>query len=182
MIAIREAYYRKRRSITKCILFAWDRIDEDVCGWLNKIGDRESYFCDLIPEHDLLIRNIGGIKETFNSPADSFSNNQNFMFLGADSSYGIGGWEEYYEESCMYENCKPIDHLHFIAFAEEANGALTIYDPANKKVMLFSHDHSFDNVSFMDGQPAYTFHTFKRVESFVDYVEALAKQWLNTVK
>jgi len=162
-------------------LFAWDRNDGAVCGWLNRIDDRESYFCDLISEHELLIRNIGGIRETFNSPEDSFSNNQNFMFLGAESSYGIGTWEEYYEDSCTYENCKPIDHLHFIAFAEEANGALTMYDPATAKVMLFSHDHCFDNVSSMDGQPIYTFHTFEGVESFVDYVEELAKQWRNLV-
>ncbi len=61
------------------ILFAWDTLDGQICGWLNQQETEEEYKCELIQEHELLIRNIGGIRESFNQPENSFSNNQNFM-------------------------------------------------------------------------------------------------------
>ena len=52
-----------------------------------------------------------------------------------------------------------------------------MYDPFTKKVMIFSHDHRFTDVDFMDNQPKYTFHTIQVVETFIDYVEKVAAQW-----
>jgi len=102
--------------------------------------------------------------------------------LGAECSRGIGDWDYYYDTMCADENCDQIDFSHFLVFAQEANGALTMYDPYTKKVLLFSHDHSFDNVDFMKNQPRYTFHTFKEADTFIDYVERLAAQWLDATK
>ena len=65
-------------------LFAWDNIDNRICGWLNKIEKADSYKCEMIEEHELLLRNIGGIKESFNQPENSFTNNQNFLFIGSE--------------------------------------------------------------------------------------------------
>ncbi len=64
------------------LLFAWDNKKNVVCGLLNIIEEAESYFYELIPEHELLIRIIGGIREAFNQPNDSFSNNQKFHIFG----------------------------------------------------------------------------------------------------
>jgi hypothetical protein len=164
------------------LLFAWDTKQNLVCGWLNEIVEPEAYFCEMIPEHELLIRMIGGIRESFNQPEESFTNNQNFMFLGTECFRGIGGWDDYYNMMCEDEKSVPIDFSSLLVFAQEANGALTLYDPSSKKVLLFSHDHSFDNVDFMMDQPEYTFHYFKAVVTFVDYVEELATQWLNATK
>ena len=164
------------------LLFAWDTEENLVCGWLNEIVKAESHFCEMIPEHALLIRIIGGIREAFNQPENSFTNNQNFMFLGTECSRGIGDFNDYYNTMCEEENCTPIDFSNLLVFAEEANGALTIYDPYTKAVLLFSHDHSFEYVNFIEGQPHYTFHTFKGVNTFVDYVEVLAAQWLAVTK
>ena len=101
------------------------------------------------------------------------------MFIGSECSRGIGDWDDYYSMACAEEGKNQIDYTHLLAFAEEANGALTLYDPLTKKVQLFSHDHSFENVDFVKNQPEYTFHTFKNEETFENYVEALAKEWMN---
>ncbi|MGB0871018.1 MAG: hypothetical protein ACPGSD_15610 [Flavobacteriales bacterium] len=136
----------------------------------------------MIQEHELLLRNIGGIRESFNEPENSFTNNQNFMFIGSECSMGIGDWIDYYSISCEEEGKKQIDHSKLLAFVHEANGALTLYDPVTKKVFLFSHDHCFENVKFMENQPEYTFHTFKSVVTLVDYVEVLGKEWIENIK
>lgn len=164
------------------LLFAWDTKENLVCGWLNIIQEPDSYFVPMIPEHHLLVRIIGGIQEAFNQPENSFTNNQNFIFLATECSMGIGDWDDYYGMMCEEADFAQIDFTNLIAFAEEANGALTMYEPTTKNVLLFSHDHSFDNVNFMEGQPRYTFHTFKGVNTFVDYVEELAAQWLKNTK
>lgn len=73
----------------------------------------------------------------------------------------------------------PVDNM--VSFVSEANGAETLYDLDTKQVYLFSHDHSFDYVTFVPNQPRYTFHYINGVENFTDYVEALARQWVDHV-
>ena len=164
------------------LLFAWDTKDGKICGWLNKQEGSDRYSCELIEEHHLLLRNIGGIQTSFNQPESSFSNNQNFMFIGSECSRGIGDYDDYYDMKCEDEEKEKIDYSHLLAFVYEANGALTLYDPYTKKVLLFSHDHSFDKVEFLEDQPEYTFHTFKKVDSFIEYVEELATQWREIIR
>ena len=164
------------------ILFAWDTLDGKICGWLNPQEKNENYSSELLGEHKLLLRNIGGIKESFNGPEDSFSNHQNFMFIGSQCFTGIGDYYDYYSMMCEDEGKDPIDDSNLIAFAYEANGALTLYNPRTSKVLLFSHDHCFENVEFMESQPEFTFHTFKNTETFNEYAETLSGVWLNIIK
>lgn len=159
------------------LLLAWNNKDDQICGWLNKIEDPESFFCELIPEHELLLRNIGGIVESFNQPEVWLGNNQDFMFTGSACFKGIGRWEEYYSMLCEEGGFEQIDYSQFLTFVEEANGGMTMYDTYTKKVVIFSHDHCFTNVDFMEKQPEYTFHTIHAVETFIDYVEEVAAQW-----
>jgi hypothetical protein len=166
----------------KYILFAWDTKEGKICGWLNKQENSDEIKCELIKEHELLLKNIGGIQESFNQPEGAFSNNQNFMFLGSACSRGIGDWDDYYSMTCKDEHKEEIDYSDLVAFVYEANGALTLYDPHTRKVLLFSHDHSFDNVEFIESQPKYTFHTFKNANNFTDYVEELATQWKEVIR
>ena len=159
------------------IIFAWDTKDQQVCGWLNQQETCAEFKCELIVEHELLLRNIGGIRESFNQPEDSFTNNQNFLFIGSKCSKGIGDWNDYYSTTCEEDEKDQIDYTNFISFVYEANGALTLYEPKTKEVFLFSHDHSFENVEFMENQPEYTFHRFKNARNFTQYVEEMASQW-----
>lgn len=57
-----------------------------------------------------------------------------------------------------------------------------MYNSETKKVYLFSHDHSFDNVKFLENQPEYTYHTFKGIETFIEYVESLSMEWLKEIE
>lgn len=158
-------------------LFSWTNKDDVSCGWLNKIEENTGSELNLIEEHKLLLSEIGGIQESYNQPEDSLCNNQNFMFIGSECYLGLDGWDDSYIESCESEDKKPIDFKDFICFVEEANGNVTLYDPKTCEVMLYAHDHCFDNVECVEDQPEYTFYKINGAHSFVDYVETLAKEW-----
>lgn len=160
-------------------LFSWTNKDNKSIGWLNKIESDKTTDIELIDEHELLLKEIGGIQETYNQPEPGLSNNQNFLFIKSECSKGIGGWDDYYEMMCEEENKPQIDYKDFICFVQEANGDVTLYDKNTKEVMLFAHDHSFDNVEFLENQPQYTFHKINGIKTFVDYVESLATEWTN---
>jgi hypothetical protein len=160
------------------ILFAWNDIDDEIFGWLNKIEDLENVPNELSKEHKLLLENIGGIQESFNQPEDSLTNNQNFMFIGTECSFGIGSWNNYYKETCEEENIEPIDHSNLIWFVEEANGNMTFYNPTNSDIILFASDHCFDNITPINGQPEYTFYKYDNIKSFKEYVEKVAEEWI----
>lgn len=160
-------------------LFSWTNKDNQNFGWLNKIENNIPTTLPFIEEHQLLLEEIGGIQESFNQPDPSFSNNQEFMFVGSECTTGINDWNDYYEEICNKEEKPQIDYRNFISFVMEANGNSTIYDPKTKEVFLFAHDHAFNNVDLLENQPKYTFYRFHNIISFVDYVEALALEWKN---
>ncbi len=160
------------------ILFAWNNIDNEIFGWLNKIENLENVPNELSKEHKILLENIGGIQESFNQPEDSLTNNQNFMFIGTECSFGIGSWNNYYKETCEEENIEPIDNSNLICFVEEANGNMTFYNPITNDIIFFASDHCFDNITPINGQPEYTFYKYDNVKSFKDYVEKVAEEWI----
>ncbi len=104
------------------------------------------------------------------------------MFFLFSCLRGIGDWDDYYSMMCEDNNCEKIDSSNYVTFVHEANGAMTMYEPDTKKVYLFSHDHCFDNIDFLENQPEYTFHRFKNVDTFTDYVEELSTQWIKYIK
>lgn len=164
-------------------LFAWTTKDGYSCGWLCQFESPGVNDLQLLPEHQLLLDNIGGIRESFNQPEDSFTNNQNFLFIKSECGLGIGGWmKDYYLPACEEENFVPMATDHLVSFVNEANDALTLYDPQTKQVYLFSHDHSFDNVTVVEGQPDYTFHYINDANNFIEYAEALAVQWSDYIQ
>ncbi|MCB0835170.1 MAG: hypothetical protein KDE26_26825 [Bacteroidetes bacterium] len=160
-------------------LASWTNKNQQPFGWLIKKEQQGEL--PLIPNHRLLLEEMGGIIERYNEPENSWSNNHEFMFLESGCALGINDWDEYYEGCCKFEDLEPIDYKGFISFAQEANGNITLYNPINKAVMLFATDHSFDNVEFVKDQPEYTFHTINEVAEFKDYVELLAHEWLENI-
>ncbi len=162
-------------------LFSWTNKDNNSCGWLNKLESNDSSDIELLGEHKLLLNEIGGIQESYNQPESSLTNNQNFLFIKSECTNGIGGWDDYYQMMCEEENKSQIDFKDFVCFVQEANGDVTLYDKDSKEVMLFAHDHSFENVEFLENQPEYTFHRINGIKTFVDYVEKLANEWANEI-
>jgi len=163
-------------------LYSWSTKEGKSCGWLCNIEPSNISDIQILPEHQLLLDNIGGIKESYNQPEDAFSNNQNFLFIKSECKRGSGYWTEYYYDMCKDENVEPIPVDNLISFVCEANGAQTLYDLQTKQVYLFADDHSFDYVTFVEAQPQYTFHYINGVNHFIDYAEALAQQWINYIE
>ncbi len=165
------------------VLFSWE-VENEISGWLCQFDKPK---IELLKEHQLLIDNIGGIIESYNGPEsieiNGFNYNytltlaQNFMFVGSLATNKLD-WEDYYFEICVKLGFKPIDLSNVVFFSEEGNGAKYFYDRNTKEVKLFSHDHDFRFVEFIENQPEYTMHKVMGVNSFVDFVELLSKQWL----
>ncbi|MES2112947.1 MAG: hypothetical protein V4577_29630 [Bacteroidota bacterium] len=168
-VIINDAPYR---------LLSWDGADNKSCGWLCQLEPSEVSDLLILPEHQLLLDNIGGIKESYNEPEDVFTNNQSFLFIKSQCEPGLGYSQVYYDDMCrdLDIDCLPENDL--VTFVEEANGARTLYNISTKQVYLFSHDHCFDYVTFLKGQPEYTYHLINGVTTFRDYVETLAQQWI----
>ncbi|MGI9580246.1 hypothetical protein ACR1PO_03430 [Chryseobacterium sp. RRHN12] len=158
-------------------LLSWTNKYNISCGWLTRIESDDTDNFQLVQEHELLLKEIGGIVESYHQPEPALTNNQDYLFLKSACMTGIGEWEEYYENLCEEESKEPIDYNDFICFALEANGNMTMYEKNSGKVILFAHDHWFEDVDVFENQPEYTFYTIQGVENFVDYVEKMADEW-----
>jgi hypothetical protein len=171
-VAINKDHYK---------LYSWIAKDGKNCGWLCQFEDPNLTDIELLLQHQLLLTTMGGIKKCYNEPDGSFTNNQNFLFIKSKCKRGPSYWTEYYHDMCQEEGIQPIPVDDLVSFVYEANGAQTLYDLKTGQVYLFSHDHNFDYVNFMQGQPKYTFHYINGVKSFTQYVETLATQWLYNI-
>jgi len=173
---------KKKEVVYNYRLFSWDTKNGNTAGWLCKIESDKSII-EILPEHQLLIDNIGGIQESYEqcSESEKLTDNQNFLFIKSEceSESEDKDWEDYYLDICKEENLNPLDTDNFLAFAVEANGNTTYYDLKTKKVFLFAPNHCFDNITEIKNQPEYTFYTINEVSDFVEYVEKLARQWLS---
>jgi hypothetical protein len=170
----------RKQEQTQYRRYSWN----NSTSWLCKI-ETDKTSVKILPEHQLLLDNMGGIQESnrVDSETEILTDNQNFLFIGSECFAGLDAdWDEFYKEACEDEGVKPIDTKNFVCFVTEANGNETYYDLQTKKVYLFATDHCFENVKELNNQPEYTFYTINKVKTFVDYVEVLAKQWLNIAK
>lgn len=135
-----------------------------------------------IHNHKLLLKNLGGIFETFNQRDEFYmAINQNFIFLQSGCRKGLGDWRMIYEDICRKKDKNPVDTEDWIMFALEANGNRTFYDPVTEEVFLWAPDHNFNFITPLPGQPEYTLYTINGINTFTDYVETLAQQWLEWV-
>lgn len=173
----------RQNEITNYKLLSWTDNENLKSCWLCKFDKQEAEI-EILPEHQLLIDNIGGIQESYKqleTDKEILTDNQNFLFIKSECTKGIGSWDDYYQEMCKEEQKPLLDYKDFVCFVQEANGDVTLYDPKTKEVMLFAHDHCFENVEFLEDQPEYTFHKIKDITNFIDYAETLAHQWLENI-
>lgn len=175
-------------QIDDCLyrLYEWRTKNGNSCGWVCRI-EVEIPNLELINEHLLLLKYIGGIEESWDQYDETeikspFTLNQNFMFIGAKCSRGMGLNKKAYLEECRRQNLEPLKMLDdLIVFAKEANGNLTFYDSNDGEVYLYAHDHNFNYVESIIGQPDYSFYRITGCSSFIEYVEKLSSDWLEVV-
>jgi hypothetical protein len=157
-----------------------DRKENLPCGFLIKF-EKDATLLPLLPDHILLLNNIGGVFETYNPPDFPLFLNQYFFFLASLCSQGLGSDRSLYEELCAKKGCIPVETENWIMYSVEANLTKTLYDPVNGEVFLWAPDHNFNFITPLLGQPEYTLYTINGINTFTDYVETLAQQWLEWV-
>jgi hypothetical protein len=174
---------KKKETTHNYRLYSWNTKSGNTAGWLCRIEPNNSTF-EILPEHQLLVDNIGGIEESYEEQeckTEKLTDNQNHLFIKSKCERMDNDLKDFYLDTCKDNNLQPLNTDSLITFAVEANGNATYYDLKTKKVLLFATDHCFDYVTKMENQPEYTFYTINEVKNFVDYVEKLARQWLEEV-
>jgi hypothetical protein len=172
----------KARDARQYQLFSWDSKAGPLCGWLLQKENNADFNIKLSDSHELLLQNIAGIKGTYNSTDNMFSNNHNFIFLKSECKHGIGSvWNDFYKIRCTQTASKPIIHDNLLVFASEHGNQYTMYHPDNESIIVFMTDPGYTYLKQIDGQPYATFFTINGVHTFTDYVETLAQQWLDWV-
>ncbi|MBK6907478.1 MAG: hypothetical protein IPH08_10485 [Rhodocyclaceae bacterium] len=166
----------------KTLLLGWTDDEGNSLGWQSVLPLKADTSISIHPTHQILLQGFGGILERWNEPEDTFLLNLNCA-LGEDAlSVGFNDWDDYITETLAYDGRTPtVDSSQYRTFALEANGDCTAYDIATGRVLLFAHDHSFDNVQPLEGYSEYTLYTINGITQFTDWVEAVSEQWLQRI-
>jgi len=165
--------------------YIWTHKTGCTTGWLCRMEHQRPQDVTYISEHLLLAKQVGGIIHYWcghENDVLTVIDNNNFTFTLKDCTTGLGGHEDYYYELCE-EEAAPLDISKFTVFALEANGDITLYNTETKQVYVFlPGDYSPFEFTPVEGQPLGTFYKYDRAETFVEFVELLAKQWLEIIK
>lgn len=157
-------------------LLCWEN-NGSIGGWLCRNCE---YTNTELSHLNLLKTFIGTITESwgFEDIREDLICNMDGVLID-NITYGIGVWKDYFKESCDEEELVPhIQDEDYILVAEEANGNLTLCNKNSSEIVLFAHDHCFDNVEVYTDCPEYTFYKINNVDCLIDYFELVAQQWL----
>ncbi len=159
------------------LLLAWDSSEGHRFGWICLPPSLESAI-NIHSLHTDLLRSFGGIVERFNEPEDTWLLNHNEVLTAHESSHDATFINDYMWAFDNVGAILPIRLSDYYSIAREANGNSTLCHRSSGKVVLFAPDHAFDFVSPLEGCPEYTLYRLIGVETFRDWVEAIASQWL----
>lgn len=165
--------------------YIWIHNDGTTSGWLCRLEHCVPQGRNIIPEHILLSQNLGGIINYWSDSKskETFVDANVFTFSLVDTFKGIGGFEDDYIRKCQEEQINPLDIADFVTFALERDGCVTAYNYKTKEIFMYLLDgYTPFAYSVVDGQPEYTLHQLHSAKTFVEYVEALAEQWLSVIK
>ncbi len=161
-------------------LLAWDAADGDRFGWLCRSAPG-TVPAALHRDHRLLLASFGGIVERFYEPQESWwllNHNEALTSEIAirDASFIAEGYAWAFEDAGL---SVPIEPTEYYVIAEEGNGNVTLCHRATGRVLLFAPDHDFDHVKTLEGCPDYSLYTIDGVTNFRDWVNAIARQWMD---
>lgn len=167
--------------------YIWTNDEGGTAGWLCKLEYCVPQGRNIIPEHILLSKSIGGIVEYWlgdrTEDADSFIDANKFTFSLVDSTVGIEGWGDNCVNECKEQGLDSFDTSEFLTFALEANGNTTFYSHKTKEVFVYLHDdYSSFGIIPHKVHPLCTIYQYEKAKSFVEYVETLADQWLHVIQ
>ena len=172
-----------------CRLLGWRMREDDelgvgrTCGWLCQWGERELGWEDLHPHHVALLRCFGGICQYWNPVG--FLMNQNPVFLASAVKPGFDGWESDLASACAQEGrSMPLVPEDYLTFAFEANGNRTAYHRVSGEVVMFAAedpDPGCSGLVVYPGAPEKTLYRLEGCATFRDWVERLAREYLEVV-
>src|SRR4029453_111797 len=158
------------------VLF-WGEGRDCVLSWLARPPERAAD--GLYPPHRTLLSEFGGVTERGGEFEDQWLLNTNESLTAAEASHDAAFLQDY---AWAFEDVPggiPIDMTAYYSISREANGNDTLCHRVAGDVLMFAPDHSFDHVVPLHGCPDYTLYRIKGAPGFVQWVEAVAKQWLD---
>lgn len=161
-------------------------VDHQLLTWNLKSGDRRSWLClpptdagdEVHPDHRALLHGFGGIVERSNEP-DSWLLNCNDALTAREATQDASYLADY---AWILEDLGtgwPIVPEDYYSICAEANGNDTICHRREGDVLMFAPDHAFDHLEVLDGCPPYSLYRIVGAPRFVDWVEEVARQWLD---
>lgn len=160
------------------VLFSWQRADH-VRSWLSP-APTTSAPATLFPAHRLLLGVFGGIIERGGEFAGQWLLNTIHSLTLQEASHDARFLDDY---ACAFESVPggiPIDTSAYYSISREANGNTTLCHRLTGELLLFAPDHSFAHLVPLEGCPEYTLYRINGAPSLVDWVEVVARQWLET--
>jgi len=157
------------------ILFSWEGRD-CVLSWLARPPERAAD--GLYPPHRTLLSEFGGVTERGGEFEGQWLLNTNESLTVAEASHDAAFLQDY---AWAFEGVSggiPIDMTAYYSISREANGNDTLCHRVAGDVLMFAPDHSFNHVVPLDGCPDYTLYRINGAPGFVQWVEAVAKQWM----
>jgi hypothetical protein len=161
-------------------LLAWDTEDGQRMGWLCLPPERNIQN-NIHVDHTKLLHSFGGIIERFNEPDDTWLLNHNDALTGREALHDASFINDYMWAFDDAGLDLPIRSSDYYSLAREANGNTTLCHRTTGQVLLFAPDHAFDFVVPFDGCPEYTLYQLTGVVTLRDWVDAIARQWLEHV-
>jgi hypothetical protein len=157
------------------VLFSWESGGR-VLSWLARPPAAAPD--TLYPAHRTLLSEFGGITERgceFEKQWLVNTNESLTLVEASDDASFVNDYEWAFED---IPGGIPIDLAAYYVISREANGNATLCHRVEGDVLLFAPDHAFRHVVPLAGCPDYTFYRIKGAPGFVDWVEAVAKQWM----
>ena len=165
----------------------------DLLSWrLAGSGEPVSWLCPAVggeppaaevhPDHASLLRGFGGIAERSANEPETWLMNCDAALTAEIATHDASMLEDYrWLLGDDPEAEWPIDVPGYYAICEEANGNTTLCHRTNGDVVLFAPDHDFDHIEVLEGCPPYSLYRINGAPRFVEWVEAVAGQWLAVV-
>jgi hypothetical protein len=158
------------------ILFSWEGHDR-MMSWLTR--PPEPAAADVYPAHRTLLSEFGGIAERSGESEEQWLLNTNESLTLAEA-----GHDATFLRDCahVFEPIPgriPIDMTAYYSVSAEANGNDTLCHRVAGDVLMFAQDHAFSHVVPLEGCPEYTLYRIVGAPGFVQWVETVARQWLD---
>ena len=158
------------------ILFSWENGD-GVLSWLAR--PPEPAADGLFPAHRTLLAEFGGVTERSGEFDGQWLLNTNESLTLSEAAHDATFLRDCAHVFDGVPGGIPIDMTAYYSISREANGNDTLCHRVAGDVLMFAQDHSFRHVVPLEGCPDYTLYRINGAPGFVEWVEAVAKQWMD---